>query len=140
MKKSNNKAASETFTIGNIMVLFLAVITGLIHLTQPDTLLKLNGLGYLVLAAGAVFTIKGAEELKVVAPKMLIVYAITTVGMYFVLHGSSAIGDTIGLVTKVVELWLVVVLFSGQRAQKQALKAAWAPQSRHRSMRSGTTW
>lgn len=140
MKKSNNKATSETLNIGNIMVLFLSAIAGVIHLVQPDTLLKINGLGYLVLAIGAVFTFKGVEELKQVAPKMLIVYTITTIGMYFVLHGINAEGHTIGLITKVVELWLVVVLFTGQRAEKLARKSTWAPQSRHRSMRSGTTW
>ena len=141
MKKTNQPDAKPTvLTVGNILIVCLSILSGLIHLLQPDMLLKLNGIGYLLLGLGAVVTVKGVEEFKEVAPKMLLAYALMTISMYFVFHGSSAVGHTVGLITKVVELWLVVVLFSGLRAQKKARAKAWAPRSRHHSIRRGASW
>lgn len=139
MKKNTTKPVSQTLSVSNILILFLGVIIGLIHLLQPDTLLKMNGLGYFALAAGSVFAIKGAEALKEVAPKMLIAYALTTISMFFVLMGDSAIGHTVGLITKILELFLVLVLLNGQRNKKQARKA-WVSASSHHLMSKGESW
>ena len=139
MKKQTTKAKSQTLTIHNIFILFLAVIIGLIHLLQPDTLLKLNGVGYIVLAAGSVFAIKGAEALLEVAPKMLIVYALTTISMFFVLMGDSAIDHTLGLMTKIIELSLVLMLVIGLRNKKKARKP-WVSSSSHHLMSKGESW
>lgn len=137
--KTNTNAQNQTLTSSAILILFLGIIPGLIHFLQSDTLLKLNGLGYLILVASTVFTIKGVEAFQEVAPKMLIVYALTTIGMYFVLMGDSALGHTLGLATKAIELLLVIMLLNWQRNRKQVRKV-WMAQSTHHLMSRGESW
>lgn len=133
MKKSKNKAKRESLKVSSIIILFLALIAGLIHLMQPDTLLKLAAVGYFVLATGTVFKFKSAAAFQEIAPKMLMVYALTTIAMFFVLHGELARTHTFGLISKVAELVLVVMLIGRQRAQKQIGKS-WTVPSRHHLM------
>ena len=139
MKKNNKTITNQTLPVTNIAILFLGVAIGIIHILQPDTLLTLNGVGYIVLTAGSIFTIKGAEAFKEVAPKVLIVYTLTTISMFFVLMGESAIGHTLGLTTKILELLLVLILFVGQRNKKKEGKS-WVSASNHHLTRKGESW
>lgn len=132
MKRNQAQTKEGPSTIG-ILVLFLSVIVGIIHFLQDDPILKLNGIGYFVLAIGVVFKHRELKQFNEVAPKVLVVYAVTTIGMYFLLMGHLAFENSIGLVTKMVEFLLVGMLLIQQRVEKQNVKSWVAQSSRSRA-------
>ena len=134
MKGSQVQKKEGLSTIG-IVVLFLSTIAGVIHLLQDDPILKLNGVGYFILAIGVVFKHKDLKSFNEVAPKMLAVYATTTIAMYFLLNGDQALENNIGLVTKAVEFLLIGILLVHQRVERQNAKT-WVAQSNRRR----TSW
>lgn len=98
------------------LIILLAVATGLIHLivlgflvdgTQP--LFILNGLGYLALIAALYFIPQLAGSRGLIR-WALIVYAAITLIAYFVMNWPDVWG-LLGLVTKAIELLLIILLF-----------------------------
>ncbi|MEM8858511.1 MAG: hypothetical protein AAGD96_09325 [Chloroflexota bacterium] len=119
----------EGMSTSSILILFLSLITGVIHFLQDDPILKLNGVGYFLLAVGVVFRHKDMKDINEAAPKILIVYAVTTIAMFFVLNGETALEHRIGLATKAIEFLLIGVLLVHQRAMKRAAKQSWTAYS-----------
>lgn len=100
-----------------ILIAVLTIITAAIHLSLgignlSDTLgilFILNGIGYLALLAAFWFDIpKGRAGL---VRMLLMAFAAVTIVAYFVVNGSYSLQNPIGLITKLDELLLIVVLY-----------------------------
>lgn len=125
------------------LIALLTVATGLLHLLVgfnvigpgvggTNWLLVLNGIGYLVLlvlfwkASGNGGTIRW----------ILLAYTLITFFAYFALNSAANFGlsNTIGIITKAIELLLIILLFlyrgSGKQTAKATPAAATAPATR----------
>ena len=89
----------------------LIITTGVIHLLvgmQGDLLLLLNGLGYIGLAGLRLLPMARKKPYSNFLNGTIILYTLITIFGYFATHLDHF--DTIGLVTKGVEILLIVVL------------------------------
>jgi hypothetical protein len=97
------------------LIILLAVATGLIHLVVlgflfggPQALPILNGLGYLALIV-ALYFIPQLAKWRPLIRWALIGYTALTFVLYFFLD-SNPFGNVLGLVTKAMELALIILL------------------------------
>lgn len=100
-----------------ILIALLTIVTAAIHLSLgirnlSDTfgiLFILNGIGYLALLAAFWLDIpKGRAGL---VRMLLMAFAAVTIVAYFVVNGSYSLQNALGLITKLDELLLIVVLY-----------------------------
>jgi hypothetical protein len=115
-------------TLLSIIIGILAIITGVVHfslgLGEDDELFRwlfmLNGLGYIALTIGYLFpNILGGNHNA--ARWALLLYTAVTFVLYFVMNGSDAFGSATGLIDKLVELIIIILLFVDMRqARKHA--------------------
>lgn len=97
-------------------IIGLALLTGLIHLFvgfQSQFLLVLNGLGFIALAIG-LYLLPQLENWKNQIRWVLIVYTAVTIIGYFAIF-PQPLDYGLGLVTKAVEVILIVLLFIQSR-------------------------
>ena len=104
-----------------IGIIILTLITALIHLAlglgDGNTLFILNGLGYLALMvlyfmpSPAIFRYRG------IIRWLYIGFTAVTVILFFLFNGANAWQSTLGLITKAVEIILIILLFlDGRRS------------------------
>lgn len=104
-----------------IGIIILTLITAIIHLylgtSFGNPLFLLNGLGYLTLMvlyfipSPAVFRYRG------IIRWLYIGFTAITVILFFVFNGAEAWQSTLGLITKAVEIVLIILLFlDGRRS------------------------
>ncbi len=97
-------------------IIGLALLTGLIHLFvgfQSQFILVLNGLGFIALAIG-LYLLPQLENWKNQIRWVLIVYTAVTIIGYFAIF-PQPLDYGLGLVTKAVEVILIVLLFIQSR-------------------------
>lgn len=105
-----------------LIILALALATGVIHLalglgSLGNTLgiiFVLNGLGYLGLAAAGYLDIPALAGYRRLARLALIGFTLLTIVLYFIVN-PDPFNSVFGLITKVIELALVVALVVDQR-------------------------
>lgn len=101
----------HSYTLLDHGLFALIIITAVIHLIfgiQGDLLLLLNGLGYFGLAGLRLLPIAQKKPYNNYISGAIIVYTLITIIGYLATHLDHL--DTIGLVTKAVEILLIVVL------------------------------
>ncbi len=95
-------------------IIVLTLATALIHLILgfrvPDTLFILNGLGYIALLIGLYF-VPQLAGMRSLIRWAFILYTAVTIILFFVFQGADAFSSVLGLVTKVIELALIVLLW-----------------------------
>ncbi|MEZ4516282.1 MAG: DUF4332 domain-containing protein [Chloroflexota bacterium] len=102
------------------IIVLLTLATAIIHLflgasswgsnTMMGAMFALDGIGYIVILALLYFsgrTGSGRSTMRWI----LIFYTLLTIILYFVVNGSSAFSNTLGLITKAIEAVLVILLF-----------------------------
>ena len=102
-----------------IGIIVLTLATALIHLIAlgisfGDVLFILNGLGYLGLLAAIFLPLDFLDDYRSYARWALLVYTAITIVAYFVVNPNPWT-STFGLVTKVIEVVLIVLLFLDSR-------------------------
>ena len=97
----------------DIGVIILTLITAIVHLflgiSTGDTLFLLNGLGYIGLLV--IFFLPMFAQWHGWIRWLFIGYTILTIVLYFLFSGAGSLQNVMGLVTKAVEVILVVLLF-----------------------------
>ena len=98
-------------------IIGLALLTGLIHLflgvQGAITIFILNGLGFLALVAG-LYLLPQLASWRVQIRWALLAYTAVTVILYFVVN-EQPFDSGFGLLTKAIEVILIVLLFLEQR-------------------------
>ncbi|MCX7852817.1 MAG: hypothetical protein N2383_08540 [Caldilineales bacterium] len=100
-----------------LAIVVLTVLTAVIHLGIGATtmgerlgqLLLLNGIGYLVLLAAFWLDIPKGQGRTVAW--VLIAYAAVTIVAYFVSWGASGFTQPVGMLTKLIEVLLIVAVY-----------------------------
>lgn len=113
------------------LITLLTLATALIHLYlgvtqlgQPGFLswaFILNAIGYVVLL---VLYLRSSNRSTI--RWIFIAYAALTIILYFVLNGGNALSNTIGLITKLIELLLIIMLFLDRSSDRVEVPAATA--------------
>lgn len=104
--------AKDRMTILHYGINALLVATGVIHVLYTlleDPLLFLNGVGYLGLAILYLLPISTKQPYKQILNIVTIIYTLITIVGYFVIHLGGHF-DLLGLITKAVEILLVVLV------------------------------
>ncbi len=101
----------------DIAIIVLTLITAVIHLSLGGPMFILNGLGYLTLLI--VYFLPALAKWHGWIRWLFIGYTLLTIILYFVFSGGESFQNSLGLVTKAVELVLLVLLFL-DRGQKSA--------------------
>jgi hypothetical protein len=107
------------------VIILTTIATAFIHLVvlplrmgRPDLPFILNGIGFLSLLAALFFVkvpfLAGRETLLHYA---YMAFTAITLIAYFVVQGGNAFTDTLGLVTKAIEVVLLIALFLHLRAE-----------------------
>lgn len=99
-------------------IIALTVATAVIHLVlgfSGNTLFILNGLGYLGLLGMLYLPLDFLDGYRGIVRWVLIVYTIITIVLFFAFNWQLGFGP-LGLITKAIELVLVVLLFMDTRA------------------------
>ena len=92
-------------------IIGLTVATGLIHLSLDGPLFILNGLGYFGLLWLFFWSPKGIKISKKLLYNVYLIYPIVTIVAYFISWGAESFSNPFGLVTKGIEVLLVIALF-----------------------------
>ncbi|WP_420643278.1 hypothetical protein [Candidatus Leptofilum sp.] len=96
-------------------IIGFGLVTAVIHLLLARPLLILNGLGYIALLAMLFLPLPRLVPLRPVIRWGLIGYTAVTIVLYFVTHrGGLWMEDGLGLMTKMVEIILILLLFWSQ--------------------------
>ena len=99
-----------------MLTIILTLATAIVHLylgiSFGNTLFILNGVGYLALLAGLYFIPQLAAQSGLIRYALMGFAAITIVAYFIV--GENPFSDVLGLVTKAIELALIVVLWMGK--------------------------
>ncbi len=99
-------------------IMGLALLTGLIHLflgvQVGFPLFILNGLGFIALVVG-LYLVPQLASLRPTIRWALVAYTAVTIIAYFVVNGQQSLDNGFGLLTKAVELILVLLLLIRQR-------------------------
>ena len=111
---------TQKFSPTQIGIIILTLATAIIHLAIlgirfGDILFILNGLGYLALLAAIFLPIDFLAGYRNYARWALLVYTIITIVAYFVVN-PDAWTSSLGLVTKAIEVVLVILLFLDSRS------------------------
>lgn len=100
------------------VIIALTLATALIHISLGGSLFILNGVGYITLLA-ALYWVPQTAAYRTEVRYALIGYAAITIGAYFLMTPRGDWLNTVGILTKVVELSLLVLLWrEGQPAKK----------------------
>ena len=98
-----------TLTPIRYAIMAAALFTAIVHLVLGDLLTLLNGLGYLVLLAA--FLLPALAERRELLRWVLIGYTAITIAAFFIVHADGSWqADGLGLMTKVVEVILILLL------------------------------
>ena len=102
----------QKLSVQQFVIVVLTVATAVIHfsLLFPDVLFILNGLGYLSLLA-ALYFIPQLAAYRKWTRWAFIGYAALTIILYFVMNSGEGFAFGLGLVTKVIEVVLIILLF-----------------------------
>lgn len=103
-------------------ILLLTAATGVIHLflatldlpAQARVMFALNGIGYFVLVVGLYFLPQLAGRRGLVRLALMAYTAVTIIG-WLVLNGDFT--DPLGVITKLIEIILIILLVMEHRAQ-----------------------
>ena len=118
-----NSSRMSAVQIGIILTTFAAA---LIHfsLLFPDVLFILNGLGYLTLLAAYFLPIDLARENHNLIRWLFIAFTLVTIVAWIVMGDKSWPAGSLGYLTKVIEVVLVILLLvdrqSGQTSQSES--------------------
>lgn len=95
-----------------IAVLIFALATALIHISLlfPDTLFILNGVGYLALLAAYLLPIPFFQDRHRLVRSVFVAYTIVTILAWIAIGANPP--TTLGLVTKIIEILLIVCILS----------------------------
>lgn len=102
-------------------IIVLTLITAVIHLAlapgegTPTIPFILNGIGYLALLGALYLPLEFLVGYRNAAGWALLVFAVITIIAYFVSWGVSGFTDPLGMFDKIVEVVLVVLLFTELR-------------------------
>jgi hypothetical protein len=97
------------------VIIALTLATALIHISLGGPLFILNGVGYIVLLV-ALYWLPQTAAYRTQIRYALIGYTAITIGAYFLMNGD--LSSTVGMLTKVIELTLLVLLWrEGQPAK-----------------------
>lgn len=115
------KIGNVELTSRQVGILVLTLATAVIHLILGigsggtfGIVFILNFLGYLALWAAVYMDIEALAEYRQLARWAFILYTIVTIVLFFVFNAESGYG-TLGLITKVIEVVLVILLFLDSR-------------------------
>jgi hypothetical protein len=107
-----------SFLSSRTVLIVLTLITAAVHLMlglQPDSaLFLLNGIGYLVLLFLAFFTPGSLKAQAGLFRMVLMAYALVTIVAYFLNWGMDGFTQVLGMITKIVELLLVIGLWQSR--------------------------
>ena len=99
-------------------IMGLALLTGLIHLflgiQDAMPIFILNGLGFIALVVG-LYLVPQLANLRPLIRWALLAYTAVTIVAYFVINQQQSLENGFGLLTKAVELILVLLLLIRQR-------------------------
>jgi ABC-type uncharacterized transport system permease subunit len=117
--RKRREVVTQKFSPMQIGIIILTLITAIIHLVPlgiafGDVLFILNGLGYLGLLGAIFLPLDFLDGYRSYAKWALLVYAIITIVAYFVVN-PEAWSSPFGLITKAVEVVLVILLFMDSR-------------------------
>lgn len=98
-----------------IGIIVLTILTAIVHLLLGRPIFILNGLGYLGLLGLLFLPLSFLRPYRKIAPWVLMGYAALTIILYFVVQGNRAFGNILGLVTKLDEVILLVLLWLERR-------------------------
>ncbi|HUF37195.1 MAG TPA: hypothetical protein VMN57_01620 [Anaerolineales bacterium] len=107
------------FLSSRTMIIILTLITAAVHLmlglTQPDsTIFLLNGIGYLVLLYLTLWTPGALKGQAGLIRWVFIAYTAVTIIAYFAAWGLDGFTQVMGIITKAVELLLIVGLLQSR--------------------------
>ena len=110
MEKSVQLGLKQYGLIGlTVATAIIHLFIGVTNLPNGGVLFVLNGIGYLALVAGLYFVPQLAGQRSMVR-WVLIGFAALTIILYFVIN-DDPLGSILGLITKVIELVLIVLLW-----------------------------
>ena len=110
---------TQKLTPTQIGIIILTLATAIIHLVPlgisfGNMLFILNGLGYLGLLGAIFLPLDFLDDYRGYARWALVVYTIITIVAYFVVN-PDALTSAFGLVTKAIEVVLVILLYLDSR-------------------------
>ncbi len=101
------------------VIIALTLATALIHISLGGPLFILNGVGYIALLAALYWVPQTAAYRPQIRYAFMGYTAVTIIGAYFLMNSPENWLNAVGILTKVVELSLLVVLWrEGQPAKK----------------------
>jgi hypothetical protein len=101
-----------------IGIIILTLITAIIHLSLGQPLFILNGLGYLAIMVG--YYLPALAKWHRWIRWLFIGYTVLTIVLYFVFHADGSWQqDGLGIVTKMVEIVLVLLLLLDRRGSAE---------------------
>lgn len=121
--------SGKPYPIWNIGVIGLGSMAAFLHLgigLRGDTLLLLNGFGYLALVYALLLPLPFLIARQAWTHWLLVGYTSVTFVGYFLMHG-LAISDLIGLFTKILEFGLVFFLFMRMRQARNETNPTISP-------------
>ena len=130
-----SRSTTKRFHLNQYGIMALGITTAVIHLLEgtAEFILILNGLGYLTLLGALYLPLGIFANYRKSLNWGLLAYTLLTIVMFFVIHPWGLAGgqlDQLGLVTKAVELMLVVLLSIEIVRKENTLALASQPQSR----------
>ena len=111
------KIGNVDLTMMQVGIAVLMLATAVIHLILGiggGIIFILNGLGYLALWTAVYVPIAALADYRQLARWVLVAYTIVTIVLFFVFNAGSGYG-AFGLITKAIEVVLVVLLFLDSR-------------------------
>ncbi len=110
MEKSVQLGSKQYGIIGlTIATAIIHFIVGILNFPNGGWLFLLNGIGYVALVVGLYFVPQLAERRSLIR-WVLMGFTGLTIVLYFVIN-PNPFGDVLGLITKVIELVLIVLLW-----------------------------
>jgi hypothetical protein len=103
-------------------IIALTVITAVIHLvlapgleSPQNILFILNGLGYLGLLGALYLPLDFLDGYRHIAGWALLAFTVITIIAYFAAWGVAGFSDVLGMIDKIVEVALAILLFTELR-------------------------
>lgn len=121
--------SGKPYAIWNIGVIGLGSMTAFLHLgigLRGDTLLLLNGFGYLALVYALLLPLPFLIAKQAWTQWLLLGYTSVTFVGYFLTHG-LVLSDLIGLFTKILELGLIFFLLMRMRQTRNETDPTMSP-------------
>ena len=114
------KFGNVELTMMQVGIAALTLATAVIHLILGlggggfGIIFILNGLGYLALWTAIYVPIAALADYRQLARWVLVAYTAVTIVLFFVFNASTGYG-TFGLITKAIEVVLIILLFLDNR-------------------------